>query len=63
MKANSKKEKLQPSRLRAAGAFLLAALLALVPAKPALAHSGGLDAYGYHRARLLGWLSTGSSPS
>ncbi len=31
MKANSKKEKLQPSRLHAAGAFLLATLLALVP--------------------------------
>ncbi len=35
-------------------AFLLAALLALLPAPPALAHSGGLDAYGYHHDRRLG---------
>ncbi len=31
--------------------FLLAALLALLPAIPALAHSGGLDAYGCHHNR------------
>ncbi len=31
--------------------FLLAALLALVPAIPALAHSGGLDSYGCHHDR------------
>ncbi len=31
MKANSKKEKLQPSRLHAAGAFLFATLLAPLP--------------------------------
>ncbi len=34
--------------------FLLAALLALVPALPALAHSGSLDTYGYHHDRRLG---------
>ncbi len=50
-------------RLAVGRAFLLATLLALVPAIPALAHSGGLDAYGYHRDRLLGRLSTGRSPS
>ncbi len=31
--------------------FLLATLLTLVPATPALAHSGGLDSYGCHHDR------------
>ncbi len=34
--------------------FLLATLLALLPAIPALAHSGSLDTYGYHHDRRLG---------
>ncbi len=34
--------------------FLLATLLAHLPAIPALAHSGSLDTYGYHHDRRLG---------
>ncbi len=34
--------------------FLLATLLAPLPAIPALAHSGSLDTYGYHHDRRLG---------
>ncbi len=41
-------------RLAVGRAFLLAVLLALLPAIPALAHSGSLDTYGYHHDRMLG---------
>ena len=41
-------------RLAVGRVFLLAALLALLPAIPALAHSGSLDTYGYHHDRRLG---------
>ena len=40
-------------RLAVGRVFLLATLLALLPATPALAHSGGLDAYGCHHNRRL----------